>query len=168
MRHIVATLIVVGLLVVASGSIDVYGQDGCTFVGGFARLRELVGADKIGNCLEDEHFNVENGNAEQRTAGGLFVWRKADNFTAFTDGGTTWVNGPNGLQSRPNNERFSWEKDPVTTANSSAPPAPTPTPSIAASPAVASPGPVTAGAGTTPSASTAAASPVAAVAATAT
>src|SRR3954447_4289377 len=113
MRHIVATLIVVGLLVVASGSVDVYGQDGCTFVGGFARLRELVGADKIGNCLEDEHFNVENGNAEQRTAGGLFVWRKADNFTAFTDGGTTWVNGPDGLQSRPNNERFSWEKDPI-------------------------------------------------------
>ena len=45
--------------------------------------------------------------------GGLLVWRKADNFTAFTDGGTTWVNGPNGLQSRPNGERFSWENDPV-------------------------------------------------------
>src|SRR6185369_11501110 len=149
MRHIVATLIVVGLLVVASGSIDVYGQDGCTFVGGFARLRELVGADKIGNCLEDEHFNVENGNAEQRTTGGLFVWRKADNFTAFTDGGTTWVNGPNGLQSRPNNERFSWEKDPVTTASSSAP---IPAPTVAASPASASPGPATVGAGTTSSA----------------
>src|SRR5262245_23244059 len=151
MRHIVATLIVAGLLVIASGAIDVYGQDGCTFVGGFARLRELVGPEKIGACLEDEHFNVENGNAEQHTAGGLFVWRKADNFTAFTDGGTTWVNGPDGLQSRPNNERFSWEKDPVTTAGTapvaSSPTAPNPTPNLAASPATASHGQGTAGGG---------------------
>ena len=34
-------------------------------------------------------------------------------FTAFTDGATTWVNGPNGLQSRPNGVRFSWERDPI-------------------------------------------------------
>ena len=88
-------------------------QPSCRFVLGFATLRDLEGVQKIGACLEDEHFNLENGNAEQRTTGGLLVWRKIDNFTAFTDGGTTWVNGPNGLQSRPNGERFSWEKDPV-------------------------------------------------------
>ena len=84
----------------------------CRFVLGFAALRDLVGREKVGDCLEDEHFNVENGNAEQRTTGGLLVWRKIDNFAAFTDGGTTWVNGPNGLQSRPNTERFAWERDP--------------------------------------------------------
>src|SRR4051794_21004758 len=106
MRHIVATLIVAVMLVLVSGAIDVHGQDSCSFVGGFARLRDLVGADKIGNCLEDEHFNADNGNTEQRTSGGLMVWRRADNFTAFTDGGTTWVIGPDGLQSRPNAERF--------------------------------------------------------------
>lgn len=33
----------------------------------------------------------ENGNAEQRTSGGLLVWRKVDDFTAFTDGGTDVV-----------------------------------------------------------------------------
>src|SRR5687767_13811401 len=91
-------------------------QPACRFVLGFNTLRELVGTQKVGACLEDEHFNLENGNAEQRTSGGLLVWRKVDNFTAFTDGGTTWVNGPNGLQSRPNNERFAWEKDPVQSA----------------------------------------------------
>ena len=88
-------------------------QSLCRFVLGFAALRDQVGAQKVGSCLEDERFNLENGNAEQRTTGGLMVWRKIDNFTAFTDGGTTWVNGPNGLQSRPNGERFGWEKDPV-------------------------------------------------------
>ena len=52
--------------------------------------------------------------AEQRTTahhgqGGLLVWRKADNWTAFTDGYWTWVNGPNGVQRRLNTERFDWE-----------------------------------------------------------
>ena len=105
-------------------------QPPCRFVLGFESLRNAVGAQKVGTCLEDEHFNLENGNAEQRTSGGLLVWRKVDNFTAFTDGGTTWVNGPNGMQRRPNAERFSWEKDPVQPARvqSSAPVAATLTP----------------------------------------
>src|SRR5439155_3666053 len=56
------------------------------------------------------HFNLENGNSEQRTSGGLLVWRKADNWTAFTDGTTTWINGPAGLASRPNGgPLFPWE-----------------------------------------------------------
>jgi len=108
----------------------------CRFVLGFAALRELVGAQKVGDCLEDEHFNLENGNSEQRTTGGLLVWRKIDNFTAFTDGGTTWINGPNGLQSRPNSERFSWERDPVQTGGPTAAASPQPAP--AARPAATS------------------------------
>ena len=40
------------------------------------------------------------------------VWRKADNFTAFTDGYRTWVNGPDGLQQRLNSQRFAWEANP--------------------------------------------------------
>ena len=112
---------------------------GCRFVLGFAALRDLVGAQKVGSCLEDEHFNLQNGNAEQRTTGGLLVWRKVDNFTAFTDGSTSWINGPNGLQSRPNNERFSWERDPVSPGQAAPPPAPSssvppPTPSPSPSP----------------------------------
>jgi len=98
-------------------------QESCRFVLGFATLRDLIGPQKVGNCLEDQQTNVENGNAEQRTNGGLMVWRKADNFTAFTDGGRTWINGPNGLQSRPNGDRFAWEKDPPSTAVSQPRPA---------------------------------------------
>lgn len=96
-------------------------QQPCRFVLGFEALRNAVGAQKVGACLEDEHFNLANGNAEQRTSGGLLVWRKVDNFTAFTDGGTSWINGPSGLQSRPNTDRFAWEKDPVQTAAAPAP-----------------------------------------------
>jgi hypothetical protein len=84
-------------------------QSQCAFTLGFAALRDQIPAI-VGDCLEDEHFNLENGNAEQRTTGGLLVWRKADNWTAFTDGITTWINGPEGLASRPNSgPLFAWE-----------------------------------------------------------
>jgi hypothetical protein len=69
-------------------------QPTCRFVLGFATLRDLVRPQKVGTCLEDEHFNDQNGSAEQRTSGGLLVWRKVDNLTAFTDGSTSWINGP--------------------------------------------------------------------------
>jgi zinc/manganese transport system substrate-binding protein len=65
--------------------------------------------NQVGTCLDNESFNPDNGDTLQHTTGGLLVWRKADNWTAFTDGYQTWINGPNGLQQRPNNERFSWE-----------------------------------------------------------
>ena len=45
----------------------------------------------------------------QLTTKGLLVWRKSDNFTAFTNGSQTWVNGPLGLQQRADNQRFRWE-----------------------------------------------------------
>lgn len=85
----------------------------CKFVLGFATLKALIdeveGPDTVGQCLENEHFNPEQGNALQRTTGGLLVWRKADNRAAFTDGYRTWINGPYGLQVRLNTEHFDWE-----------------------------------------------------------
>ena len=82
----------------------------CEFVLGFATLRDQVGPDIVGECLENEHHGA-NGDALQRTTGGLLVWRKADNWTAFTDGYRTWINGPNGLVQRLNTERLAWEHD---------------------------------------------------------
>ena len=82
----------------------------CQFVLGFATLRDLIGHDIVGDCLENQRF-AANGNAEQQTTGGLLVWRKADNWTAFTDGYRTWLSGPNGLEQRLNTERFAWEPD---------------------------------------------------------
>jgi hypothetical protein len=52
------------------------------------------------------------GDAIQHTTGGLLVWRKLDNWTTFTDGFHTWVNGPYGLQERLNDQRFGWEANP--------------------------------------------------------
>ena len=80
----------------------------CQFILGFATLKALIdaaeGPDKVGDCLENQRFNPENGDALQQTTGGLLVWRKADNWTAFTDGHRTWINGPHGLQARLNTE----------------------------------------------------------------
>src|ERR1700694_4587568 len=71
----------------------------CQFVLGFQTLHDLMPAT-VGGCLVDEHHNPANGDGLQETAGptgagGLLVWRKADNWTAYTDGYHTWVNGPN-------------------------------------------------------------------------
>jgi hypothetical protein len=84
-------------------------QVGCRFVLGFASLRAALGPALVGECLEDERASPANGDALQRTTGGLLVWRKADNWTAFTDGHRTWVSGPNGIESRLNAEVFGWE-----------------------------------------------------------
>ncbi len=82
----------------------------CQFVLGFATLRDLIGHEIIGECLENEHHN-EIGDSVQQITGGLLVWRKADNWTAFTDGYRTWINGPNGLEQRLNIEYLPWEAE---------------------------------------------------------
>ena len=82
----------------------------CQFVLGFKTLLDLIGHDIVGECLEDEHYNA-TGDSVQQTTGGLLVWRKADNWTAFTDGYRTWIKGPYGLEQRLNTQRFLWEPD---------------------------------------------------------
>ena len=105
---------------------------GCRFVLGFATLKALIdeaeGAATVGECLEDERFNPANGDSLQRTTGGLMVWRKHDNWTAFTDGYRTWINGPFGLQKRLNTERFDWEAEPPPVATPEPAPVETPAP----------------------------------------
>jgi hypothetical protein len=81
----------------------------CEFLLGFKALHDLI-PSTVGDCIEDEYHNPDNGDALQHTTTGLLVWRKADNWTAFTDGSTTWINGPDGLVSRPNDgPYFPWE-----------------------------------------------------------
>jgi hypothetical protein len=79
----------------------------CAFVLGFGALEAQI-PEVVGLCLEDQSY-APNGDARQRTTGGLLAWRKADNRAAFTDGVRTWVAGPDGLVSRPNTAPFSWE-----------------------------------------------------------
>lgn len=85
--------------------------DSCQFVLGFSALHALI-PQTVGQCLENEHHNPDNGDGLQATVGGLLVWRKADNWTAFTDGYRTWINGPYGLEQRLNSQRFDWEANP--------------------------------------------------------
>lgn len=85
----------------------------CRFVLGFASLASLL-PNQVGQCADDEQHSAQNGDAVQKTStGGLLVWRKADNWTAFTDGFRTWVDGPSGPQERLNTQRFPWEANPA-------------------------------------------------------
>ena len=119
-------LFVVALVVALVPASTAGAQARCDFVLGFAMLRGLLEPSVVGSCQENQRFNPGNGNAEQRTTGGLMVWRKADNWTAFTDGYRTWINGPQGLQQRLNTERFSWEPDgsPAAPSTAAQPPVP--------------------------------------------
>src|SRR5262249_9546005 len=100
------------LLLLAITPAPAAAQSGCQFVLGFAAIRAAIGPGLVGDCLEDEHVNPASGDALQQTTGGLLVWRKADNFTAFTDGARTWIDGPHGLQSRANGDCLWWEACP--------------------------------------------------------
>jgi hypothetical protein len=114
---------VVAITIVVAGASNIASAAPCEFVLGFKTLHDMI-PQIVGDCRSDELHNPDNGDGLQLTTNGLLVWRKADNFTAFTDSLTTWVNGPYGLQSRPNGDRFDWE---VTT---SPPPEPPPAESL--------------------------------------
>lgn len=81
----------------------------CQYILGFKTLHDLI-PDTVGDCLDNQAF-AANGDAQQHTTDGLLAWRKSDNWTAFTNGYMTWVNGPNGIQSRLNTDRFPFEHD---------------------------------------------------------
>jgi phosphohistidine phosphatase SixA len=74
-------------------------------------MRESVGAAIVGECQEDERQNAGNGNTEQRTANGMLIYRVLDDRLLFSTDSRTWINGPEGLVDRPNNQRFPWEGD---------------------------------------------------------
>jgi hypothetical protein len=135
--RLVFGLVLLPLLVLPASAEPAGAANGCRFVLGFRAIHDMI-PQTAGNCLVNE-CHGDNGDALQETIawhgkGGLLVWRKADNWKAFTDGGTTWVNGPHGLQKRPNGQRFAWEGDAASypivsgTVGLPDPLAPTPTP----------------------------------------
>ena len=110
MRRVATLLALAALFHVASPQPAV-ATASCSFQLGFAALAALM-PQHVGQCLEDEGHNPANGDGLQHATGGLLVWRKFDNWTAFTDGFHTWINGPRGLQERLNTLRFAWEANP--------------------------------------------------------
>lgn len=103
------------LIVLAAPMAPVAAAPACSFGDGFAALRAQIGAEVVGECLEDAHATPD-GNVEQTTTGGLLVWEKATNLTRFTDGAQTWVSGPNGVETRPNDQMLPWERELETNA----------------------------------------------------
>lgn len=117
----------------------VAAQVACSYQLGFAVLHSMI-PEIVGACRENEWHNALNGDGLQQTTGGLMVWRKSDNWTAFTNGSSTWINGPFGLQSRLNTELFPWEA--TTAAPSPAQPGgsvPAPAPAATAVPSAVAP-----------------------------
>ncbi|MGE5619519.1 MAG: hypothetical protein ACM3US_09705 [Sphingomonadaceae bacterium] len=131
MKRLLLSVLLAATAILAIGGAAL-AQAGPEFRFGFKALAEQIPA-VVGQPLEDEH-GVANGDVIQRTTRGLMVWRKADRWTTFTDGATTWILGPFGLQSRSNGELFPWEQPsvgpaPQPVAEQPAPqPAPTPAP----------------------------------------
>lgn len=113
MRLLLATVFFIAQLGLAAAAPLTADAANCQFVLGFRTLHDLI-PTVVGNCVTNETHNPLNGDGLQQTDRGLLVWRKADNFTAFTDGYRTWVNGPFGVQERLNSQRFPWEKGQLT------------------------------------------------------
>jgi len=125
LRHFVKLSLALALAATWAGTAHAQTTPACQFALGFKTLHDMDAAD-VGDCLDSQIY-VANGDAQQHTSKGLLVWRKADNWTAFTNGYKTWINGPQGLVSRLNTDHFPWEATP--------PPAPTPAPAPSPSPA---------------------------------
>ena len=87
------------------------GAPSCQFQFGVGQLAALI-PGQVGYCLDNETNDPAHGDDLQHTSTGLLVWRKADNVSAFTNGQWTWLLGPDGLEQRPNDQRFAWEANP--------------------------------------------------------
>jgi len=107
MRRSTLIVVTLGALFASLGGTSARAE-GCTYLLGFSMLHALLPV-QVGACVENEAHDAVTGDGLQHTAGGLLVWRKADNWTAFTDGYQSWINGPNGLVKRLNTVRFPWE-----------------------------------------------------------
>ncbi len=140
MRRLSLSLAIALLVAVTLSSVAV-AQVKPEFKLGFKTLADQI-PDMVGEPTENENWGP-NGDSLQHTTVGLMAWRKSDNWTAFTNGYWTWVNGPAGVQKRLNTERFPWENDnPAPSTAAPAPPAqaapaPTATPQAAPAPAAA-------------------------------
>lgn len=102
-----AVLLILGM--VTAFTPTAVARTSCSFTLGFKALHDLM-PDVVGDCLENAQADAATGNLTQRTVNGLLMWRKADNWTAFSDGPTTYVAGPDGIAARPTDgPKLPWE-----------------------------------------------------------
>jgi hypothetical protein len=74
-------------------------QQSCTW-SATAEVVYYAMPDVVGQCTGSEQLNRETGLMEQRTSHGVMMRRPADGLTAFSDGTTLWVLGPDGAVNR--------------------------------------------------------------------
>lgn len=119
-RLALGTALVLAMVVVVGSTAS--AQSAPEFRLSFKALADQI-PGVVGMPLENEHWTA-SGDLVQRTSRGLLVWRMSDRWTAFTDGGTTWILGPYGLQSRSNSHRYPWELLPAEPSPSGPPAVP--------------------------------------------
>ena len=78
-------------------------QAPCQLNADFQIIIQKVGVNTIGDCVTDELLGAP-GDRFQSTTRGLLIFNANGNWTAFTDGQTTWINNPNGLVSVGNSQ----------------------------------------------------------------
>ena len=64
--------IFLGLCLALFITVTTHAADHCEFRLGFKTLRDLIGHDIVGECLESEHYN-EIGDSNQQTTDGLMA-----------------------------------------------------------------------------------------------
>jgi hypothetical protein len=106
-----ARIIVALTLIFSLPPLAALAQAPCSLSPIFTLFRMVVGSDIVGECKTPATV-AENGDIAQTTTRGMVVFRYSDQVTAFTDGQATWLWGPEGLQSRANGDRLSWEVPP--------------------------------------------------------
>jgi hypothetical protein len=128
------TLIALGAaLILATSPAVTSAQVGCALV--FDAIIAAVSPEIVGDC-NGAPATATNGDLWQTTTHGVLMRRAADGVSTFTGDTTTWLDGPEGIQSRPNAERLPWEPlvdaavtgEPVLPAVPSVPSAPVPKP----------------------------------------
>jgi len=118
MRRQVFSMLIAGLVAAAGLSTwPVMAQTtstaACQLAPVFLMLRDLIGRDRMGDCTSAV-IRSDSGDFNQPTTKGMLTFRPSDLIVAFSDGQTTWLYGPNGLESRPTGTRLAWENTATT------------------------------------------------------
>ena len=108
-RHLQALVIASAVMLASLGAGPSWAQTtSCQLAPVFVMLRNQVGRDRVGECSGPMVRN-EGGDMTQPTTRGILTLRSTDQAVTFSDGQTTWLFGPNGLESRPSGSRLAWE-----------------------------------------------------------
>ena len=120
MRRQAVPMLIAGLVAAAglwAWPVMAQTTSACQLAPVFLMLRDLIGRDRTGDCTSAV-IRSDSGDFNQPTTRGMLTFRPSDLIVAFSDGQTTWLYGPNGLESRPTGTRLAWENTTTTVAAS--------------------------------------------------